>query len=107
MDEKNRIIDELARNGTIQEIINNMSIKQNDKDDLEQEIYMILLEYDEEKIIELYNKKQLKWFIIKVIKNQYYSKNSPYYAKYKKYYQYVDSEEIKNNEQEFFTIDEQ
>lgn len=86
-----RIIEELYREKVIRNIITNMNVFEGDIDDLEQEIYTILLEYDADKIIEMYNKKQLKFFIVGIVTRQYFSKTSPFYKKYKKYYSLVDS----------------
>lgn len=94
----NSIITELYEKNTIKDIIKNLSVVENDADDLEQEIYTILLEYDSDKIIEMYTKKQLKYFIVGVIQRQYYSKTSPFYKKYKKYYTLVDENVINNSE---------
>lgn len=80
----------------LDELFKNMCIKQNDVDDLKQEIMLIVMEYDKEKIIELYEKKQLKFFVVRIINNQYFSNSSPYYKKYKKYYQLIDGN-IYNN----------
>lgn len=90
MDRKNEIICELFEKKIIDEIMHNFSIKKNDWDDFMQEIYLILLEYDSDKLFEMYEKKQLKWFIIKIIQNQYFSKNSTFYCKYKKYYNIIN-----------------
>lgn len=87
---KNDIIEEIARNKLIEELMKNMGIKDNDKDDLMQEIYLVLLVYDEDKIIELYNNNQLKFFIVRIIQNQYFSKNSRYFMQYKRYYKLID-----------------
>jgi hypothetical protein len=72
-------------------------------DDFLQEMYMVLLEYKPEKIVEMYEKKQLKFFMVRIIQNQYNSKTSPFYRKYKKYYKYIDGNYIndENNEDEF------
>ena len=67
-----------------------------DIDDLVQEVYVILLEYKPEKIIELWQNKQLKFFIVGIIKRQYHSKTSPFYKKYKKYYTIVDGNYVNN-----------
>lgn len=103
MDRKD-IINEIYHSNLLNELFKNMGIKQNDFEDLMQEIFIILLEYDEEKINKMYELKQLKWFIIKLIKNQYFSANSPYYKKYKKYYQLIDGNiingECENEEQD-------
>lgn len=90
----NNVITELYRKKTVKELIKNMKVNQLDVDDLEQEIYMILLEYNKDKIIDMYNNKQLKFFIVNIINKQYYSKTSPYYKKYKKYYSIVDENVI-------------
>lgn len=78
------IVDKLARNRVVEDMIRNMNI--NDyPDDLAQEIYLILLEYDKEKIEDIYNKNQINFFISRIITNQAFSKNSPFYLNYKKW----------------------
>ena len=78
------IVDKLARNRVVEDMIKNMNI--NDyPDDLAQEIYLILLEYDKEKIEDMYNKNQINFFISRIITNQAFSKNSPFYLNYKKW----------------------
>ena len=78
------IVDKLARNRVVEDMIKNMNI--NDyPDDLAQEIYLILLEYDKDKIEEMYNKNQINFFISRIITNQAFSKNSPFYLNYKKW----------------------
>ena len=94
----NKIIAEICEKGIIREIIDNMRVSAIDADDLEQEVYMILLEYDKDKIVQMYEKKQLKYFIIGIIQRQYNSKTSPFYKKYKKYYTIVDANVLNNEE---------
>lgn len=93
-----RIIDELERDNVIRDICTNMRVLQNDIDDLIQEVYVILLEYNRDKIIELYKKKQLKFFIIGILQRQYHSNTSPFYKKYKKYYTLVDGNNVNKSE---------
>lgn len=85
-----KIITEIETSGLLRELCENIRVSSNDIDDLMQEIYLILLEYDRDKLIELYEKKQLKFFMVRIIQNQYNSKTSPFYRKYKKYYKYID-----------------
>lgn len=94
----NTILIELYKEHTVKDLIRNMQVAEQDADDLEQEIYTILLEYDSNKIIEMYKNKQLKYFIVGVIQRQYNSKTSPFYKKYKKYYTLVDDNVVNNNE---------
>lgn len=96
----NKIISELEEQGTVREICENMKVSKNDIDDFVQEIYMILLEYKKDKIIELYEKKQLKFFIVGIVSRQYNSNTSPYYKKYKKYYTIIDGNYINNENNE-------
>ena len=75
-----------------------MNVTSNDIDDFVQEVYLILLDYNPEKLVELYNNKQLKYFLVGIIRRQYYSATSPYYKKYKKYYSIVDENHINKSE---------
>lgn len=92
----NKVVNELYNEGVIEELCTNMGVNPLYKDDLIQEIYMILLEYNKDKIVEMYEKKQLKFFIVRIIKNQYNSCNSPFFKKYKKYYTIIDGNTINN-----------
>lgn len=95
-----KILTECYEDGIIRGILDNMKIPSTYIDDLEQEVYMILLEYDKDKIVELYERKQLKYFIVGIISRQYNSKTSPFYKKYKKYYQYIDGNYVNNEDVE-------
>lgn len=95
-----------AASGDIKTIISNMAIKDEHRDDLFQEVVVILLEYDNQKLEAIYKKKQLKFFAARIICNQYYSVHSYFWKTYKKYedskYQLVDflHNETGNNEEE-------
>lgn len=103
---KNRIVKELATNKVVEELCCNMGVEQAYLDDLVQEIYLILLEYDEGKMIKMYERKQLKFFIVRIISNQYFSKNSPFYKKYKLFDQRQDyNKAIEMEEDEFDSED--
>lgn len=91
-----KILDELERDNIIRDMCMNMRVSPNDIEDLIQEVYIILLEYSPNKIIEMYEKKQLKFFIVGILRRQYYSNTSPFYKKYKKYYTLVDGNYINN-----------
>jgi DNA-directed RNA polymerase specialized sigma24 family protein len=55
-------------------------------DDLYQECILILLEYkDPNKIQELINNNQLKYFFISIVIRQYVSTTSPFHTKYRKH----------------------
>ena len=48
-------------------------------------VYLILLEYDESKLRDLWDHGQMNFFIARIILNQYRSTNSPYYKLFRKY----------------------
>lgn len=93
-----KILNELENENVVRDICVNMRVSPNDIDDLIQEVYVILLEYKPEKIVDMYEKKQLKYFIVGVLQRQYHSNTSPFYKKYKKYYTLVDGNYINNDE---------
>lgn len=86
---KYEIIDELSRTNTVEKIIYKLlptSKNQFDcPDDLIQDIYVLLLEKDDKLIIDLYNKGELGYYLLKIAKNQLLSVNSPYFYKYIKF----------------------
>ena len=83
---KYEIIDIIAREHLVERVVNKLlSSSKNPFDcpqDLIQDIYLILLNSDENLIVALYNKGELGYYILKVARNQLLSKNSPYYQKY-------------------------
>ena len=86
---KVEIIDELSRTNTVEKIIYKLLPASKNRfdcpDDLVQDIYVLLLEKDDKLIIDLYNKGELGFYLLKIARNQLLSKNSPYYTKYIKF----------------------
>ena len=80
------IIDELSRTNTVEKIIYKLlPTSKNPFDcpeDLIQDLYLILLQKDEDLIVNLYNKGEIGFYLLKIARNQLLSKNSPYYTKY-------------------------
>ena len=83
--DKYKIIDEISKQKVVEEIVYNIGDKgDEDLKDLIQDIYINLLEKEDNLIETLYATNQLKYFIIRMVVNNIHSKNSPYYTKYKK-----------------------
>ena len=83
--DKYKIIDEISKQKVVEEIVYNIGDKgDEDLKDLIQDIYINLLEKEDDLIETLYSENQLKYFIIRMVVNNIHSKNSPYYTKYKK-----------------------
>lgn len=79
----NQIVEAIS--GEVLTMIQNMAVRDEHRDDLFMEILLILLTYDHKKLEAIYNKSQIKFFIARIICNQYYSIHSAFYKKYKKY----------------------
>ena len=86
---KVEIIDELSRSNTVEKIIYKLlSSSKNPFDcpeDLIQDIYLLLLQKDDDLIVNLYNKGELGYYLLKIARNQLLSVNSKYYYTYIKF----------------------
>lgn len=79
---KGEIVERLARDRTVEKMCLNTARRKEltpDLADLSQSVYLILLEYDEAKLVELWEKDALGFFIARIISNQFLSKTSPFY----------------------------
>lgn len=56
-----------------------------DVKDLCQMVYLILLEYPEDKIVDLYETKCIRFFLARILVNQFRSSNSPYHRDFRKF----------------------
>ena len=80
---REQIIEELARHRVVENLVRIIcKVSATYLDDLSQMIYIYLLEYDEEKIITLYEEGSLRFFLVRIIKNQWYSHTSPFHYTY-------------------------
>ena len=55
------------------------------RDDLKQEVILIVCSWPDEKIIKLYEDKALDFYVVKVILNQMISNSSPFSKKYRQF----------------------
>ena len=83
-----QIINEIANNGLVEEIIQGVSYSKFENDenlkDLTQDIYLQLLQMRTEKLNDLYTNNQLRYWIARIVVNSIHSKTSPYFYTYKK-----------------------
>ena len=83
------IIEDLARTEQVEKIVFKiLPASKNPFDapyDLVQDMYTILLEKEEDLIVSLYQKGQLGFFVLALVKNNLLSKNSRYYYRYIKF----------------------
>ena len=86
---KYEIIDELSKDNTVEKIIYKLLPASKNRfdcpEDLVQDIYVLLLEKDDKLIVDLYNKGELGYYLLRIAKNQLLGANSPYFYKYIKF----------------------
>ena len=85
---REQIVEEIAKGRTVERlcmsVTHSPTMTQN-LSDLVQSIYLVLLEYDREKVEDMWESGSLGFFIVNVIKRQWFSKNSPYYKTYRRF----------------------
>ena len=83
---KYEVIDIIAREHLVERIVNKLlSSSKNPFDcpeDLIQDLYLILLEKDDDLIVNLYDNGELAYYLLKIARNQLLSVNSKYYYTY-------------------------
>jgi hypothetical protein len=85
--DKETIIETLARERRVEALVENIAHHSLNADlkDLCQMVYVILLEYDEERLRDLWENDQINFFLARIIINQYRSSTSPFHAIIRKY----------------------
>lgn len=82
------IVEDLARRRVVEEMVENISkrsIARPEIADLAQMVYLVILEYDADKVRDLYEHGEIGFFIARIIINQYRSKTSPFYYQLKRF----------------------
>ena len=92
---KNLILDKLWRSALLNDMVWNITSGHPLKDDLKAELFVILLEMPDQKIINAEQNHWLNYLCVNILVKQWKSKNSPFYKKYKKYNQ--SSNELVDN----------
>jgi hypothetical protein len=88
---KNKI---LAEYWTLKEV-NDAFAKMHPEDlqyDLKAEVFLVLCEMNEEKLIGMYERNELKFYIVRIMLNMIKSDRSNFYKSYRNYTEYVDND---------------
>lgn len=99
---KYEIIDELAKNKVIEEIIGNVASnpQEDTLKDLSQLLYEDLLMKNDEKVEKLYETGQLQFFITRMVLNSINSKTSRYYYLFSRFNKNTQQLEVYDEEQD-------
>lgn len=87
-------IEYITKHKLVEDIVRNIGVKNTLSGDLVQEVYIILMEYNQDKLKELLETNSINYFITRICINQYYSKTSPFYKMYRKFSQNCEDENI-------------
>ncbi len=84
---KSDIIEAIAKARMVETMVSNIAHQSLTAElkDLTQMVYLILLEYDETKLQDLWDNNQISFFLARIIINQYRSSNSPFHTIYRKF----------------------
>lgn len=85
--DKVQIVSEIAKSKMVEQMVQNIAHQSMSADmkDLCQMVYLILLEYDEAKIVDLWEHHQMQFFLARIIINQFRSSNSPFHTTFRKF----------------------
>lgn len=102
---RSEIVSQMARERRVETMVENIAKTPLTADlkDLSQMVYLVLLEYDEGKIVDLWEHGQINFFIARIIINQYRSANSPFFKLFRKFAVsslplYSESDKLRNNQ---------
>jgi len=85
--DRNGIIAELWSSPDLNQALSNMKPVEM-QEDLKSELFLIICEIDESKLIDLYDKKQLKFYIVRIMLNLVQSSKNKFYKNYRNFEEY-------------------
>jgi hypothetical protein len=103
---KSNILSELFQSKEMAELLQKMN-PDHLRDDLKQELFLVLLETPDEKIIQLHERKELRWYTARIVMNMIASSSSPFHKKYRQFVQqFMDDWEPEENTQRTFGVNQ-
>lgn len=89
--DRNGIISELWSSSDLNEALKKMKPVEI-QEDLKSELFLIICEIDESKLIDLYDKKQLKFYIVRIMLNLVQSSKNKFFKNYRNFEEYNETE---------------
>lgn len=96
--DRNGIISELWSSSDLNEALKKMKPVEI-QEDLKSELFLIICEIDESKLIDLYDKKQLKFYIVRIMLNLVQSSKNKFFKNYRNFEEYNETEKPDETEQ--------
>ena len=79
------IVTEVVRLGVIEHALSIYHVHTSHREDMTQEVAMILLTIEEARLNDIYQAGKISHFVTRIVRNQWRSKTSTYYTLYRKY----------------------
>ena len=105
MTNKDEILIDLFNSQFISELILTITSGHQLKDDLKSELFLILFEMDEARIVRAFNNKYLHYMCVNIVKKQYHSNTSPFHKTWRKI-KANDEDQMPNLVEEITTNDD-
>lgn len=96
--DRNAIISELWLSDDLNEALKKMKPVEI-QEDLKSELFLIICEIEESKLIDLYDKKQLKFYIVRIMLNLVQSSKNKFFKNYRNFEEYNETEKPDEIEQ--------
>lgn len=96
--DKNGIITELWESQDLNDALKKMKPVEI-QEDLKSELFLIICEIEESKLIDLYDKKQLKFYIVRIMLNLVQSSKNKFFKNYRNFEEYNETEKPDETEQ--------
>lgn len=96
--DRNGIISELWSSFDLNEALKKMKPVEI-QEDLKSELFLIICEIEESKLIDLYDKKQLKFYIVRIMLNLVQSSKNKFFKNYRNFEEYNETEKPDETEQ--------
>jgi len=96
--DKNGIITELWQSQDLNDALKKMKPVEI-QEDLKSELFLIICEIEESKLIDLYDKKQLKFYIVRIMLNLVQSSKNKFFKNYRNFEEYNETEKPDETEQ--------
>lgn len=97
---KNQIIEALFKGKNFNDCIGKME-PEHLREDLKMEVALIVCEWPADKIIDLHERKELEFFVVRVILNQIQSNSSPFFKKYRRHQTAYIEEAFDGNSEDY------
>jgi DNA-directed RNA polymerase specialized sigma subunit len=91
--DKNKIIEQYWLNDEVNQAFAKMQ-PEDLQYDLKVEVFVVLLEMDDEKLFGLYKRGEIRFYIVRTMLNMIKSDRSQFWKKYRNYTEYEDNEQV-------------